>query len=1270
MQCRVNDVVVDDTPKFLASDPTDNTHALTIKDPDWPAQTVILRLALRGVTSLLNVRGVTLDEWTSDAFKRLHLTSETLTWDPTTTLYEEQEAAMVDYSGRVVTTTRPLLVHINSLVFDPLSPLTTDQADVADDENLYDVLASHVQISSIESSLNGHIRSRNIAPIDPQTLAARWMISPERAKQTVIMTTQRGVRTCLNPTLSRRYPTNDRMLRYKRVLHTMFSDTLFAGSVSRQGNKMAQAYATSFGWARAHPMKRKGDAHETLSLVFQRDGVPPTMVTDDSKEQTKGEFRRKLKEADCHPRVTEPYSPWQQAAEGCIRELKRGSSRKMIKTGSPKCLWDHCLELEAYVRSCTSNDIYMTAGQVPETIMTGNTADISHIAEFGWYDWVMFRDNVPSFPDDKLILGRYLGPAIDTGSALTAKILKSNGVFVCRSTLRHLTDEELHSPVHMDMRRQFDESVILHLGPAAMPQDFPAEDLTPDPTYYDDTDPADPEYGDAEVTPETGDNYLSAELMLPKGGVLVKGRVTARKRDRDGNPVGRANDNPILDTRSYIVDFDDGDQTELTANKIAESLYSQCDPDGNHYVLLEEIVDYRRLPTAVKLSDQKTVRANGKTYLKRSTVGWQLCCQWRDGSTSWENLADLKESHPIETAEYAKILGIDHEPAFNWWVPHVLKKRDRIISLVRKRNPRYLKRTHKFGIELPKTVKEAFELDKKNGNTLWADAIAKEMRDVRVAFKILPDGQPAPVGYQRIPCHMIFDIKMEDFRRKARLVAGGHMTKAPATITYASVVSRETVRIALLMAALNDLNVKVGDVLNAYITAPITEKVWTVLGPEFGTDAGKRAIIVRALYGLKSAGAAFRAHLASFMRQMGYTSCKADPDLWYKAETRPSDNFRYYAYILCYVDDILCVHHDPMSVLNLINGYMPLKPSSVGDPDIYLGAKLKLTRLNNGVWAWGLSPSKYVAQAVKNCAMHLTDKLNNRFHLPPRADNPFPYDYHPELDQSEPLDPECSSFYQHLIGVMRWMVELGRIDIATEVSLLSSHLAYPREGHLETALHIMSYLRQKHNTRLIFDPTYPKIDMGMFPQFDWTEFYGNIDEAIPADMPEPLGKDVDVRMMCDSDHAGDRRTRRSRTGFLIFCNMALIDWVSKKQATIETSVFGAEFVAMKHGIEKLRGLRYKLRMMGIPLTGPSYIFADNKSQVTNATIPESTLKKKCNSICYHAVRESVAMGESLITHIRSEENLSDLMTKVIHGTKRRRLVGNILYDIYDDHPKP
>jgi hypothetical protein len=149
--------------------------------------------------------------------------------------------------------------------------------------------------------------------------------------------------------------------------------------------------------------------------------------------------------------------------------------------------------------------------------------------------------------------------------------------------------------------------------------------------------------------------------------------------------------------------------------------------------------------------------------MKLSTIGWKVCCQWKDGSTSWENLADLKDSHPYETAEYAVTQGIDHKPAFNWWVPHVLKKRDQIISLVCKRTTRYLKRTHKFGIEVPKTVKETLALDRKTSNTLWADAIAKEMKEVCIAFNILPDGQSVPIGCQKIPCHVIFAMKMEDF---------------------------------------------------------------------------------------------------------------------------------------------------------------------------------------------------------------------------------------------------------------------------------------------------------------------------------------------------------------------------------------------------------------------------------------------------------------------------------------------------------------------------
>ena len=155
--------------------------------------------------------------------------------------------------------------------------------------------------------------------------------------------------------------------------------------------------------------------------------------------------------------------------------------------------------------------------------------------------------------------------------------------------------------------------------------------------------------------------------------------------------------------------------------------------------------------------------------------------------------------------------------------------------------------SQKFGICVPKTVEEDKMIDEMNGNTLWQDAIHKEMDAVCVAFKILHGDEKVPPVFQEIRCHLIFDIKMEDFRRKARYVAGGHTTEPLATITYTSVVSRESVRIALTLAALNDLQVKTSDIQNTFLAAPAAEKITTICGPEFGPDAGKRAILVRSL---------------------------------------------------------------------------------------------------------------------------------------------------------------------------------------------------------------------------------------------------------------------------------------------------------------------------------------------------------------------------------------------------------------------------------------
>jgi hypothetical protein len=199
MQCCVNDVIVNNLPKFLGTDSTDQTHALTLTDPNNPLQPVILMLTLREGMSLLNVRSTTIDEFNSRDYLRLHLTSETLTWDPTTDLYEQQEHAMMDYSSNIV---RDAAMRGLKLILNEHQYLTNDLADLTHDCNFHQVLTLHVVVSSIDASLSGHVRSCKTAPIDFMTLAGQWMITPDHAKKTVQRTTQRGVRTCLNPTLT------------------------------------------------------------------------------------------------------------------------------------------------------------------------------------------------------------------------------------------------------------------------------------------------------------------------------------------------------------------------------------------------------------------------------------------------------------------------------------------------------------------------------------------------------------------------------------------------------------------------------------------------------------------------------------------------------------------------------------------------------------------------------------------------------------------------------------------------------------------------------------------------------------------------------------------------------------------------------------------------------------------------------------------------------------------------------------------------------------
>jgi hypothetical protein len=312
-----------------------------------------------------------------------------------------------------------------------------------------------------------------------------------------------------------------------------------------------------------------------------------------------------------------------------------------------------------------------------------------------------------------------------------------------------------------------------------------------------------------------------------------------------------------------------------------------------------------------------------------------------------------------------------------------------------------------------------------------------------------------------------------------------------------------------------------------------------------------------------------------------------------------------------------------------------------------------------------MSPAKYVAESIKTVESYLEKNYDKK--LPKRVSGPLPTNYRPELDVTEELVGDELSYFHSQIGILRWIVELGRIDIIAEVSCLASCLALPRKGHLEAVFHLFAYLKKKPNGVVVLDPTYPDIDLRKFNDgVDWKNIYGDIKEPIPPDAPPPRGKTLITRQFVDSDHAGDVLTRRSRTGFIIYLNGAPAVWYSKRQGTEETSVFGAEFVAMKVGFEACHGLRYKLRMMGVPIDEPFYCYRDNMSVIQNTQNPESTLKKKSNSICYHYIRKCVAMGEAMTAHIHSEDNPADICTKLMPGgEKRNRIVSNILY-YYDN----
>ena len=1146
-----------------------------------------------------------------------------------------------------------------------------------DSRRLCVLYSSAVQVPDVPTgtgvSIAATVTGERHTSVTAENLARMWGIGLETAKRTLHVTTQRGVRTAIHP-LHRRYRVDHLHLNRRRLNGDWYSDTLFSKVTSLQGNNCAQVF-TNGSFTSIHPLISKSKVGQALTEFTDDVGIPDSIMTDGATEIVgpKTEFMKEVNRLKIRMKRSEVgRSNQNHAAEREIGELKKRWRNRMLKKKVPTRLWDYGLVYESNILN------RIPRGQRQRTgleMVTGETPDISEWIDFEFYDRVWFYDRKKIEMDDTgRKLARWLGVAHRVGSDLCYWLLLPSGKVIARTTVQHVTREDM---VNDDVRRlvdEFDRDVEERLNDQA----FMAQD--PDVTFFlqDEIDdvsgvtntPADDEYGDM-ITPEAleaddmseeiMDKYLNTELIFDMGtGAERRGRVIKRAKGTTGQPIGRSHANPLFDTREYVVEFTDGSTESYFANVIAENMYAQVDDEGRQYQLLDDIADHRSDGTALRIENGFTVSKNGNRVPKQTTRGWSLLVNWKDGSSDWVKLKDLKDSYPVQIAEYAVANRIAEEPAFKWWVPSVLRKRNRIVAKVKSR---YWKTTHKFGIRVPKSVEEALAIDEETGTNFWRNAMGKEMGKVKVAWKPREDITPEQaragkvadmIGFQEIKCHVIFDVKM-DFTRKARFVAGGHLTEAPGSITYSSVVSRDSIRLAFLIAGLNDLDVLAGDVTNAYLNAPCREKIWFEGQLETGEDRGKVLIITRALYGLKSSGAAWRADLAATLRDLHFSSTQADPDVWIRSAES------HYEMILVYVDDILIFSKDPRTLMNQLSEFYELKPESVKEPDLYLGANIEKIQVKDGRTVYGMSSRTYVKNSVKVVEALLREDDPDA-KLKSTAKNPFPSGYKPELDVTLELNDQMTSRYLQLMGILRWAIELGRIDIFVEVSQLSQYQALPRQGHLEAAYHIFAYLKHHETSRIAFDSKTPIVNERAFNvDADWTDFYGEVREELPPKMPKPLGKPVCISCFVDANHAGNVITRRSHTGILIYVQNAPIIWFSKRQNTVESSSFGSEFVALRIAKEMLVALRYKLRMFGVPIDGPCNVFCDNNGVVKNTSIPESTLMKKHNAINYHAIREAVAAKIIRVGKEDGTTNLADLFTKVLTSNRRRALCEFILY---------
>ena len=1095
-------------------------------------------------------------------------------------------------------------------------------------------------------------------------------------------------------------------LRPFRINDTCFSDTFFSSITSVRGYTMFQLFAFKYSqFDVPYLMKKKAQANARFRDLVREVGAPNIMVTDGAKEMTGEDWLNTCRQFCISSHMSEAYHQNSSLAERRGGDLKTALIKMFHLTPqAPLAFWCYGMEYLALVRGCLARQ--NLDWRCPEEIVFGETVDIS-VYRFPWFSAIWYYEP-NKFPSSKMKAGTFLGVAPTVGDGFSYIIVseeeltryrrypRTNPITLIRSVVRRRSLEDDEAPIctrseetdelkfhNKDGKELQGDFELIELDtveqlPEKLPPSSGIDDLPELPTQpvqqrqgtqtrqpfmfeRTDLDEEDLNYISDEYDSEEED--LEEQHPNPTQILNVDKSVTLESNKDELYSLFDSTDNPVNSpfNNDHTTNIDADDDMSVTSNVSEDN----AEHVNSHFAREE--------------SDDKD------EYHAIRSHRWiegilELEVEYCTGETEFLPYDLVRDEDPHATATYIISMNIESDSSsarYYRWARRFLRDIKRTIRRLYRINHQYFgapdeqsstasssatkkvqgnrrvnrkkktkpgrnNRPHvttKYGVEVPKNWADVKCLDKHNNNRLWQDAVEKEMASLihHDCFEFKPPGHKLPSDYQTAPLRMVYEVK-NDLRRKARLVVQGFKVDPGKLSTRATVVKGVSVRLLDLIAHRDNLTVLAGDIGNAFIQARTKEKCYTVCGPEFGAREGSIAIIVRALYGLTTSAERWRTLFADFLRSLGFVSTRYDRDVW----MRLREDKTGYDYICTHVDDFKIIARDPNKWMEMIKQTFLVKQA--GPPDYYLGNNYRYED-NENIWTVGTVT--YLNEAVR--------KVEEIFGTLRMYKTPLPADnFHPEMDDSPLLNEKQHRQYQMLIGMLNWLVTIGRPDLCFAASSLGRFGACPRENHLRAALQVFGYMKKYPDKRIAVDSSdidFSKYTVAKELKADFCKEYNGISEDMDPGFPKAYGEPLQTSIFCDADHAHDKKTRRSITGIIGFVGSTPVLWSSRRQGAIAASTYAAEFMALRTATEEAMSLRYMLRCLGVPIandgTMPTRIFGDNLSVIQNATNVELDLSKKHVAISFHVVREAIAAGITAPFWVQGEYNLSDILTKQI-----------------------